>query len=117
MFLRIFPDRHFRIITKICLGWMICHMTAFFVVVALQCVPPAAIWDPNIKGKCNNSTAEVYAGAAFSIFEDLVIILLPVRELNGLNLTPRKKLAVIFMFALGSLYVAPLRCCFISDRF
>jgi hypothetical protein len=106
LFLRIFPDKRFRLITKICIGWIICHATAFFVSVTLQCVPPSAIWNPNIKGKCLNPTAEVFAGAALSIFEDIVIILLPVRELIGLNLTTRKKLAVIFMFALGSLYVS-----------
>ena len=103
LFLRIFPDKTFRLVTKICLAWMMCHMIAFIVAVILQCVPPSAIWDTSIQSKCTNSTALVYAGAGFSIFEDLVIILLPVRELASLNLTTRKKLAVIFMFALGSL--------------
>jgi hypothetical protein len=106
LFLRIFPDKQFRFITKVCIGWMGCHTVAFGVAVSLQCVPPSALWDANTKGKCSNSTALVYSGAAFSIFEDLVIIALPVRELKGLNLSPRKKLAVIFMFALGSLYVS-----------
>lgn len=82
---------------------MICHTIAFTFSVALQCVPPAAIWNTTIKGKCNDSTAQVYAGAAFAIFEDIVIILLPIRELRNLNLTPKKKLGVMFMFALGSL--------------
>ena len=82
---------------------MVCHTIAFTIAVTLQCIPPSAIWDTTIKAKCNNSTAQVYAGAAFSIFEDIVIILLPVRELTNLNLSTRKKLAVIFMFALGSL--------------
>jgi hypothetical protein len=93
---------------KICIAWMVCHTVAFTIAVSLQCVPPASIWNSNIKGKCSNSTALVYSGAAFSILEDIVIILLPIRELKGLNLTRRKKLAVIFMFALGSLYVPAL---------
>jgi hypothetical protein len=86
---------------------MICHLVGFSVAVTCQCIPISAIWDLSIQGKCVNSTAIVYAGAGFSIFEDIVIILLPVRELKNLNLSTRKKVAVIFMFALGSLYVRP----------
>lgn len=50
----------------------------------------------------------VAAGAGFSIFEDVVIILLPVREIKQLNLGPRRRLAIILMFTLGSLYASPL---------
>jgi hypothetical protein len=58
-----------------------------------------------VKGKCINPTVVVFAGAGFSIFEDIVIMLLPIRELKGLNLALKRRLAVIFMFACGSLYV------------
>jgi hypothetical protein len=107
LFLRIFPDERFRLYTKIALAWMICHLVGFFIAVTCQCIPISAIWDLSVHGKCVNSTAIVYAGAGFSIFEDIVIILLPVRELKNLNLSTQKKVAVIFMFALGSLYVRP----------
>lgn len=106
LFLRIFLDKKFRLIVKICIVWVVCKTIAFAVAVALQCIPPASIWDSNIKGTCSNSAAQVYSGAAINILEDLVIILLPIKELKGLNLGPRKKLAVIFMFALGSLYAS-----------
>ena len=56
-----------------------------------------------VTGKCINLTAIVYSGAAFSIVEDLVIMLLPISELKGLNLDLRKRIALVFMFALGSL--------------
>ncbi|KFY21942.1 hypothetical protein V493_06972 [Pseudogymnoascus sp. VKM F-4281 (FW-2241)] len=101
-FLRIFPESRLCLITKMFIGWMGCHTVAFFIAVTLQCVPPSSIWDTSVKGECNNSTAMVYAGATFSIIEDLVIIVLPVRELRNLNLSSKKKLAVMFMFALGS---------------
>jgi hypothetical protein len=45
----------------------------------------------------------VYAAAGLSILEDLVIMLLPVMELKALKLDLKKKLALAFMFALGSL--------------
>jgi hypothetical protein len=107
LFLRIFPDKRFCLITKICLAWTVCHTIAFTIAVIAQCNPISSIWDSSLKVKCYNSTAIVFAGAAFSIVEDIVIILLPVRELTNLNLPLRKKLTVIFMFALGSLYVRP----------
>lgn len=44
-------------------------------------------------------------GAALSIFEDVVIILLPVLELQSLPLSFGRKMAVTLLFALGSLYV------------
>ncbi|KIM94076.1 hypothetical protein OIDMADRAFT_184520 [Oidiodendron maius Zn] len=102
LFLRIFLDEHFRLVTKIAIAWMVCHIIGFFMAVTLQCIPVRAVWDPTQKGKCVSSSMMVAAGAACSIFEDVVIILLPVREIKYLNLGPRKRLAIILMFSLGS---------------
>ena len=74
----------------------------------LQCIPVNAVWDLSVQGKCIDSSAIVFVGAGLSILEDVVIVLLPVPELKGLALSFRKRLAVMFMFALGSLYVARL---------
>jgi hypothetical protein len=108
LFLRIFPGERFRLVTKIALVWMICHTIAFFMAVTLQCLPVRAAWDLSQKGKCISSSAVVAAGAGISIFEDVVIVLLPIPELKKLNLSLRKRLAVMCMLALGSLYVALL---------
>ncbi|KFX97086.1 hypothetical protein V490_02961 [Pseudogymnoascus sp. VKM F-3557] len=56
----------------------------------------------SVHGKCADQQAFVYAGAAVSIFEDIVIMFLPVYELNGLTLSLKKRLILVFMFALGS---------------
>lgn len=82
---------------------MVGHTLAFVMVVAFQCVPVMAIWDHSIHGTCTNSQAFVYSAAGFSIFEDFVIMLLPIWELKDLSLNSKKKLALIFLFALGSL--------------
>jgi hypothetical protein len=103
LFLRIFPDQRFRLLTKIFLVWIACNAFAFSIAITLQCIPVQAVWDMSVKGNCIDSSAVVFAGAGFSIFEDIVIILLPVPELKGLPLSLRKRLAVIFIFALGSL--------------
>ncbi|KFY07172.1 hypothetical protein V492_07381 [Pseudogymnoascus sp. VKM F-4246] len=102
LFLRVFPSQKFRLIVQICIGWMACHTIAFGLVVTLQCVPVQAVWDHTIKGTCSNSQAFVYAAAGFSIIEDFVIMVLPVWELKDLSLNSKKKMALIFLFALGS---------------
>ncbi|KAK0105449.1 hypothetical protein ONS95_004184 [Cadophora gregata] len=102
LYLRIFPSQRFRLIIKISMVFMVCHGTAFFFVVAFQCIPVRSIWDRGIAGQCVNSQALIYAGAGFSIFEDFAIMLLPIFELKGLNLSRRKRIALGFMFALGS---------------
>lgn len=85
------------------MGWVVFHTFAFLMADALQCVPVKAVWDTNIHAKCIDLQALIYAGAGFSIFEDFVIMLLPIPELKSLNLDSRKKVALFFMFALGSL--------------
>ncbi|QKX53702.1 uncharacterized protein TRUGW13939_00782 [Talaromyces rugulosus] len=102
LLLRIFPDKRFRLVTKIFIGWMICQTLAFFFSVTLQCIPIQAVWNITTKGECINSNALLVAGAALSIFEDLVIIVLPIHELKRLNLSLKTRLEVILMFALGS---------------
>ncbi|OBT41626.1 hypothetical protein VE00_07847 [Pseudogymnoascus sp. WSF 3629] len=102
LYLRIFPDRQFRRIIHIALVWMACRTVIFVCVVVFQCIPVAVSWDQSVVGKCADQQAFVYAGAAVSIFEDIVIMFLPVYELNGLTLSLKKRLVLVFMFALGS---------------
>jgi hypothetical protein len=88
---------------KSAMTWMVCHTIAFVFAVVFQCDPVAHFWDATISGKCVNVRTLLYAGAGFSIAEDLMIMLLPIYELKGLNLTLSKRVALGGMFALGSL--------------
>lgn len=85
--------------------WQICHTLAFVFAISFQCVPVSAVWTLDKNAKCISSSAMVIAGAALSITEDLVIIALPISELLKLNLSLRKRIALMLVFALGSLYV------------
>ncbi|CZR50131.1 uncharacterized protein PAC_00003 [Phialocephala subalpina] len=102
LYLRIFPNKTFQLITRFCIGFMAIHILVFFFVVVFQCVPVKSIWDTSIKGKCLNLNVVIYTGSAVSIVEDVVIILLPIPQLMALNFTGRKKWALGFMFSLGS---------------
>jgi hypothetical protein len=107
LFLRIFPDPRFRLFTKIALVWIVCNAFAFTVALTLQCIPVVAVWDLSINGQCINSGAVVFVGAGLSIFEDVVIILLPIMELKGLTLSLRRRLGIMLLFAMASLSVNP----------
>lgn len=82
---------------------ILAHCVAFTLLIVFQCTPIKAIWDRSIGGKCISLETIMYSAAAASIFEDFVILILPVPELNSLNLGGKKRFALIFMFSLGSL--------------
>nr|XP_036589603.1 uncharacterized protein CTRU02_00357 [Colletotrichum truncatum]KAF6801608.1 integral membrane protein [Colletotrichum truncatum] len=62
----------------------------------------ASIWDRSIEGQCLNISAIGYAGAACSILEDVVLFVIPIPELLKLQLSRKKKIALVFMFSVAS---------------
>ncbi|KAH8801383.1 hypothetical protein F5884DRAFT_513376 [Xylogone sp. PMI_703] len=102
LYLRIFMNVRFRRFAKFAIAWMVCHTIAVTFAIAFQCVPVVSIWDVTVEGKCINSQAFVYTLAALAIFEDIVIIVMPIYELKDLNLDLRKKIALMLIFVLGS---------------
>lgn len=103
LYLRIFPSKSFRLATYMTMAWLLVQTIAFAFVVLFQCTPVGSYWDITIPGKCIHSQAFVYAAAGLTILEDLIIMFLPVMELKALKLDLKKKSALAFMFALGSL--------------
>ncbi|KAF6813865.1 integral membrane protein [Colletotrichum plurivorum] len=99
---RVFPVTRFLLAVKGALAFIIVHAVMFLFLVMFQCLPVQSIWDRSIEGKCLNITAIGYGGAAISIFEDIVLFIMPVGELLKLQLGRKKKWALVFMFGLGS---------------
>ncbi|KUJ10782.1 uncharacterized protein LY89DRAFT_787162 [Mollisia scopiformis] len=99
---RIFPDERFKRIVQACMAFVGLHGVIFIIVILFQCLPLASIWNHAIEGHCANLQAIAYAGAAFSILEDLVILVLPLPQLNTLSLPLNKKLGLMLMFSVGS---------------
>ncbi|KAH8787231.1 hypothetical protein BGZ57DRAFT_134326 [Hyaloscypha finlandica] len=102
LYLRIFPTPQFRLAVKLSMVVIVCHTIAFTIGIGMQCLPVDSLWDLTIHGKCIDLNVFAISGAALSIFYDIVIMLLPISELKGLNLTLNKRIALCFMFALGS---------------
>ncbi|KAJ0325595.1 hypothetical protein COL5a_007406 [Colletotrichum fioriniae] len=102
-FSRIFPAKWFQLTVRYFIMFLLLHGLIFLLVIIFQCTPVSSVWDrSNPNRTCLNVTAIGYAGAVFSIVEDLVILVLPIPELVKLQLNIRKKIALGFMFSLGS---------------
>ncbi|KAH8881221.1 hypothetical protein GQ53DRAFT_848384 [Thozetella sp. PMI_491] len=100
---RVFPTRGFQLIIKIGSALLVLHGVIFFFIDAFQCVPVSSIWDRTITAKrCVDITALGYAGAVFSIVEDLLLLLIPVPWVWGLQMNTRKRIGVLVLFSLGS---------------
>lgn len=98
-----FTSRTFRIAVWSAAAFLIGHGLIFLGLVIFQCTPIASVWNRNLESKCLHLTAIGYAGAVFSIVEDIAILILPIPELLKLQLGGRKKAALLFMFSIGSL--------------
>lgn len=105
LYLRIFVDSTFRRILWISIVFMFAHGIGFLFAIIFQCVPISSNWTLE-KGRCLDLSTVALTGAIFSIVEDFTIMLLPVWELRKLSFDMRKKAALAFMFAVGSLSVS-----------
>ncbi|TIC99197.1 hypothetical protein CH35J_005102 [Colletotrichum higginsianum] len=103
LYARVFVDPKFRRKVRFVLYFFTGHFVLYLFLAALQCVPVQSVWDRTIEGRCLNLFAISYTGAAGSILEDILLIIMPIPELMKLQLGRQKKLALGFMFAVGSL--------------
>ncbi|OHE97213.1 integral membrane protein [Colletotrichum orchidophilum] len=99
---RIFTYPSFLLAVKLFVVFLITHGFMFLLLLVFQCLPIQSIWDRSIQGRCLNVSAISYGGAACSILEDLVLIIIPIPALLKLQLGQKKRWALVFMFALGS---------------
>jgi hypothetical protein len=106
-YLRIFPDKDFRMIVYVVMGLCVAYSTSFILVSIFQCRPVNLAWrrwDGMPKGgHCNNINAQGWCSAVFNIVLDVIVIVLPMRQLSKLALTWRKKVGVMLMFSVGFL--------------
>ncbi|KAL2874825.1 hypothetical protein SGCOL_009944 [Colletotrichum sp. CLE4] len=99
---RVFASKTFRLKTNIFMIFLTTRSFLFLLLIIFQCTPIQSIWNRAIPSQCLNISAISNGGAAFSIFEDMILIILPIPELLKLQLDRKKKAALFGMFALGS---------------
>jgi hypothetical protein len=103
-YLRVFPKHALRVRVYTVIGLTVASACAFIPVTIFQCTPiPGAWlrWDGTYKAECRDVMVQALWGAIVSIALDIAIIILPMPELWGLNLSLRRKVGVMLMFAVG----------------
>ncbi|GAT27521.1 PTH11-like integral membrane protein [Aspergillus luchuensis] len=102
-YLRIFPDRRFRLACWIVFGIVATYGTWAVVSGFLNCVPVAKFWDRNISGYCLSFEAVWFFNASMNIATDTTLLILPMPLLSQLQLPRMQKLALMGVFAVGGL--------------
>lgn len=104
-YLRIFQSRYWFCVQVWATVALICVSTSIISVMTIfQCRPIPYFWDRDIKGGgCLDLNALAYANSAMSMAQDVIITLLPLREVLKLNMSLHKKVITTLMFALGGL--------------
>lgn len=92
--------------------FVVASATTFTLVTVFQCTPVRRAWQLDLPGKCINYNAVGWANAGLNIFQDILIVVLPIGELRSLQISSKKKIGLYAMFGVGSLYgFFSLPCC------
>jgi hypothetical protein len=105
-FLRVFPQQAFRRTVYVVMGICVAYGLSFVFSTAFQCTPVPYSWkqlDDSYPGSCNNIHIQGWMSAIFNIVIDLIILILPLKEIYILQTNFKKKLMVMVMFSLGIL--------------
>jgi hypothetical protein len=106
-YLKIFPSKAFRITTYILISANAAYFLVFELVTIFQCTPVEGAWTSwdgeSFAGTCLNVNLQAWVAAAVGIVLDVATIALPMPGLWNLNLSLKKKLQVMLMFAVGGL--------------
>ena len=84
------------------LGCIVSHLIGTLILI-FQCSPMRKSWLPRTPGTCFPNTTTFYGLAAVTIIFDVLIFFLPIPLLIGLNISTKKKFALICVFLLGLL--------------
>ncbi|KAF2819619.1 hypothetical protein CC86DRAFT_412921 [Ophiobolus disseminans] len=105
LYQRLFPNfiRWFQWSVRGMIIFMFTHGFVFLMLVTFQCWPISFIWNKTLNGKCLPISVVIgFTGAALSIVEDFIILLLPIHELWKLQMNNRKKIGIILLLSVGS---------------
>lgn len=107
-YLRIFATtKAMRIAILATLAFISLYTFEAVIVSIFSCDPVDLFWHHSKAGTCVNFKAVWFSNAAVNIFSDVLIISLPMPIIQGLNIPRKQKFALMGIFALGTLYMAP----------
>lgn len=104
--LRVFQHNKLKQAIWATMGLCVAFAVSFFFATLFQCWPINHAWlqlEEWHRGYCNHVHLQGWLSAAFNIAIDIIILLLPIRELCRLQMNIKKKLLVVVIFSLGIL--------------
>ncbi|TDZ25400.1 Satratoxin biosynthesis SC1 cluster protein 4 [Colletotrichum orbiculare MAFF 240422] len=104
LFLRIFPDRKFRITVWATQVFNLVVGITYALVTIFQCSPVSlawTFWTGDFEGHCINIGIPGASQCAVSILLDMWLLVLPATQVWNLNVKRRRKAAFMLMFSLG----------------
>jgi len=105
-YLRIFPQKWFRISCFVTMGACAGYAIAFLLVSVFQCRPISFAWTHwhgETSGVCNDINAQGWTSAAINVVLDVIVLGLPLPVIAKLELNKRKKALFLLMFSVGFL--------------
>ncbi|KAL7931949.1 hypothetical protein V8C35DRAFT_308954 [Trichoderma chlorosporum] len=106
LYLRIFPDRKFRLAVISVMAVTAAYTLAAVLLTIFACKPIEKSWNKALPGVCVNSISIWYSTSVLNIITDLLIIVLPLNEIRRLQLPMMKKLLLGGLFSLGVFVIA-----------
>ncbi|PKY03689.1 PTH11-like integral membrane protein [Aspergillus campestris IBT 28561] len=104
-YLRIFPEKRFRLACWAVLGIVALYTTWAVLSGYVNCVPVAKFWDREIPGGCLNFEIVWFFNASMNIVTDVALFILPMPLLSRLQLPRMQKVGLMAVFAIGILVV------------
>ncbi|RDW85256.1 hypothetical protein BP6252_02846 [Coleophoma cylindrospora] len=101
-YLRVFTRTWFRTSVKLMIAFVALWGVAFVLAAIFQCRPIHGAWDKTVPAECINVQSLAYSAAAIGIAQDLLILILPIPELQSLQMRLQKKIHTLGMFSIGS---------------
>ncbi|KEQ90526.1 hypothetical protein AUEXF2481DRAFT_566694 [Aureobasidium subglaciale EXF-2481] len=91
---RLFPNRDFKMMANVIITIMIMWCTAIMFTGIFMCTPIRKAWEPAIDGTCIGLVPFYYGMQIPNVITDVMILLLPFREIQRLELPGRQKIGV-----------------------
>ncbi|KAG9667105.1 hypothetical protein KCU99_g9126, partial [Aureobasidium melanogenum] len=92
---RLFPKHHdFKLMTSVLIAMMIMWCTSIVFTGVFICTPIRKAWTPWIEGECIDLVPFYYGMQIPNVVTDLLILLLPLREVQRLDLPRQQKMGV-----------------------
>jgi len=106
MYRRLFPTRQFKLAVYILGSVLLIWWLSTFLLGVVNCRPIQGFWDPTVAATCINFENYSVGYAVVNILTDVIILVLPIRVVWNLQLPRGQKVALTFIFLLGSFVCA-----------